>query len=183
MSIFSDIGSALGKVAPWIVKALPLPPPLGSMAASAIGAVLGTDKTDSTSLSEAIAGATPEQLLALKEADQQFQLQMQKLGFENIEALERIAEQDRDSARNRQIQLKDRTPQILAYGYAVGFFMTLGVIIWMAVQHVIVDASIKTSLDMLLGVEVGMILGSKEYFFGSSSGSRAKDETIHGLSQ
>ena len=48
-------------------------------------------------LAEAAARATPEQLLALKQAEQDFAVKMRELDID----LERIANEDRSSARNR----------------------------------------------------------------------------------
>jgi hypothetical protein len=69
----------------------------------------------------AIAGATPEQMLALKQADQQFALQMQSLGFKQVTDLESIAAGDRDSARRMQAATPSRVPAFLTC-FVVGAF-------------------------------------------------------------
>lgn len=178
-----DILGALKSAVPWIARTLPLPPPLGNLAANALQSVLGTKDATEDTLTQALATATPEQIANLKKADEDFALQMQQLGFKNIEDLEKIAADDRASARQREMTVKDNTPRVLAYGYGIMFLVTLVAFIWIAFAHIDILPSVKTSIDILLGCEIGMVLGSKEYYFGSSSGSRAKDDTIQKLSQ
>lgn len=64
-------------------------------------------------------------MLALKSADQQFSVSMQKMGFEHLEAIKKFSNDDRSSARQREMTVKDWTPMILAYGVTVGFFGVL----------------------------------------------------------
>ena len=62
--------------------------PLAGSAAKMVEGALGI-KIEPTQegIEKAVAGATPDQLLALKQADQQFALQMAELGFKDEEAL------------------------------------------------------------------------------------------------
>lgn len=84
-------------VAPWIGTALG--GPLGGMAVTAAASALGLSDKTTDAVKQALSGATPEQMLALKEADNTFAMQMQALGFQNIQTLEKIAADDRNSAR------------------------------------------------------------------------------------
>lgn len=176
-----DFGKIIGSIAPFLGAAIG--GPFGGMAGKIIGGIFGTKDTDEETLQKAFSEATPDQLLAIKKAENDFAIQMQELGFQNVEALEKIAADDRASARARQVSLRDRTPEWLAYGYGLMFFVTLGAFVWMAFSNIEIPAGVKTSIDIMLGAEIGMVLGAKEYFFGSSSGSRAKDDTITKLSQ
>ena len=75
--------------------------PLAGMATKAISeALLGKPDGTEEELAQAAIKATPEQLLALKKAENDFALQMRELDID----LERIAGADRDSARNREIK-------------------------------------------------------------------------------
>ena len=118
-------------------------------------------------------GASPDQLLALKKADQDFALQMQKLGFQDIEALEAIAAGDRASARNREIQLKDWMPKSLGILITLGFF---GMLYWMMRHEV--PAANKDMLNILLGSLGSAWIGVVTYYFGSSAGSARKTELM-----
>lgn len=107
-------------VAPWIGTALG--GPLGGLAVEAAGAAFGlSDKTEA-SLKAAIAGATPEQMLALKTADQAFQAHMVELGYKNVVDLEAIAAGDRDSARRMQSTTNSNIPAMLTC-FVVGSFV------------------------------------------------------------
>jgi hypothetical protein len=114
---FTDV---LRKAFPFISAAASLGGPLGTMAAAAVGKALGMDRVpansgDAIANAIAVAFANPEQRAALLKAEQDFQLQMAQLGYQHAEEIEAIAEKDRASARNREIQVKDWTPRILAF--------------------------------------------------------------------
>jgi len=162
-SIAPTIGTALGG-------------PLGGVAGLALTRALGISddaaKSDAT-MAAAVQGASPDQLLALKKADQDFAIQMQKLGFENIQALEAIAAGDRASARNREIQLKDWMPKSLGILITLGFF---GMLYWMMRHEV--PAANKDMLNILLGSLGSAWIGVVTYYFGSSAGSARKTEIM-----
>ena len=164
-SIAPTIGTALGG-------------PLGGVAGLALAKVLGVPDAsagDDSALAAAVQGATPDQLLALKKADQDFQLQMTKLGFENTAALEALAAGDRASARNREIQIKDWMPKALGILITVGFF---GMLYWM-MRHQVPPEN-KDMLNILLGSLGSSWIGVVSYYFGSSAGSARKTELIGG---
>jgi hypothetical protein len=187
-----NFGGILKGALPWLGAAITGGPVgLAAMALKTVGDKLGVKAPKNAAEAEALyVNATPEQRLALKQEDDNFAVRMKELGIQEVEDLEKIAADDRASARNREIQVKDRTPQVLAYVYATAFFLTLGLHIWflayITLNHVQIDlavfAAINTPVSMLETALLTMVLGSKEYYFGSSSGSRAKDDTIAGLS-
>jgi hypothetical protein len=145
--------------------------PLAGMATKAISeALLGKPDGSEEELLQAAARATPEQLLALKKAENDFAVQMRELDID----LERIASEDRDSARNREIKTKDLTPKFLAASVTVGYF---GVLFYMLTHGLPTTGGSEAMLVMLgtLGTAWGGIMA---YYFGSSAGSKAKDEAI-----
>lgn len=115
-----DWMNILKTVAPWIGTALG--GPLGGMAVDAATKALGINEKTTDALKQALSGATPEQMLAMKKADDDFALQMQALGFKQITDLEAIAASDRANARAREMSVKDSTPARLAYMIIGGFF-------------------------------------------------------------
>jgi hypothetical protein len=115
----SDWQDTLAAVAPGLATAIL--GPMGGVAVRAIEGVFGLDNSTPEQLAQAVSGATPDQLLALKKADQDFTLNMKKLDID----LERISADDRNSARNREASVKDRTPALLALLMTFGFFGTL----------------------------------------------------------
>jgi hypothetical protein len=146
--------------------------PLAGMATKAISeALLGKPDGSEEELLQAAAKATPEQLLALKKAENDFALQMRELDID----LERIAGADRDSARNREIKTKDLTPKILAAGITVGYF---GVLFYMLTHGLPTTGGSEAMLVMLgtLGTAFGGVMA---YYFGSSAGSKEKTEALN----
>lgn len=114
-----DFATIIKAVAPWIGTAIG--GPLGGMAVEAAANALGLSDKTTDAVKAAISGATPEQMLALKQADQQFAVQMQALGFKQITDLETIAAGDRASARDMQKVTQSRVPALLTC-FVVGAF-------------------------------------------------------------
>ena len=152
--------------------------PLGGMAGLALAKVLGVpDESahDDTALAAAVQGATPDQLLALKKADQDFKLQMQELGFKDLEALEAIAAGDRASARDRETKVGDWTPRLLAGGVTLGFF---GLLSFMLRREV--PAGSTDVLNVMVGSLGTAWISIISYYFGSSASSARKTEIMGG---
>ena len=113
--------------------------------------------------------ATPDQLLDLKNAEHKFKVDIKKLDVD----LEAVSAGDRDSARKRQIALKDNAPAIIAVVVFVGFFATLLALIFLELH-----ASTRDPLLIMVGVLGAAVTGIIQYYFGSSSSSSKKNETI-----
>lgn len=170
-----DWKNMLKKVAPFIgAAATGDVPALVGMAATAIGGALGKEvKPTADGIAAAMAGATPEDLLKLKEAEQAFAENMQRLGFEHVEHLEQIAAGDRDSARKREMEVKDQTPMLLACFVTLGFF---GILLFM-LRHTVPPTNAAV-LNIMLGSLGTAWLAIVYYYFGSSSGSDRKTDII-----
>jgi hypothetical protein len=169
----------LKTVAPWLVTALTGGVPgIAAMAASAIAGKLGLADGSVDAVTSALTGQqmTPEQLLALKQADDDFALKMRQAGFTHAENMagiqvqaDRVAADDRANARNFAAVEHDHTARNLAYMYTAALFAVIALEFLLAAQQVKVDDSVMRALDTLFGILIAMVLGSKEYFFGSSS--------------
>lgn len=162
-SIAPTIGTALGG-------------PLGGVAGLALSKALGINEDaakDDTALAAAVQGASPDQLLQLKKADQDFAMQMEKLGFENIQALEKIAADDRANARDREVKTRDWTPKALAIVITLGFFGLL----YYLLRHE-PPAGSRDILNIMLGSLGSAWIGVVTYYFGSSAGSARKTEIM-----
>lgn len=146
--------------------------PLAGMAVRTISdALLGKPDGTEAELAEAAAKATPEQLLALKKAEQNFTVRMRELDID----LERIANADRDSARDREVKTKDWTPRILAGLITMGYF---GALFYMLRNGLPQQGGSEAMLVMLgtLGTAWGGVVA---YYFGSSAGSKEKTEAMN----
>ncbi|MGP8444674.1 hypothetical protein ACT2E5_21610 [Burkholderia vietnamiensis] len=169
----------LKTVAPWLVTALTGGVPvIAAMAASTIADKLGFGDGSVDAVKAALAGqsVTPEQLLALKQADADFELKMRQAGFAHAESMagiqvqaDKVAADDRASARQYAAAEHDHTARNLAYMYTVALFVVIGLEFYLAIGDIKMPDVVKSTLDTLLGVLITMVIGSKEYFFGSSS--------------
>lgn len=147
--------------------------PLAGMAVAAIGKALDIPEATQEKVEQALAGATPEDMLKLKQADQQFMRDMKALDVD----LEKIAGADRDSARRMQTETKSNVPGILAGVVTVGFF---GILIGMLTGDL--DTKGTPELLLLIGslsTSWGMVVS---FYFGSTANSRGKDDTIRAIS-
>lgn len=166
-----DISSILKTVAPWIGTALG--GPLGGMAVTAAADALGlSDKTEAA-IKTALGGATPEQMLALKNADNAFAVQMQGLGLANQEKLAALSVDNTKDARGMQVQTRSRIPAILAILITMGFF---GILIGMLRGDL--TATDNQALLIMLGA-LGAAWGAVvNFFFGSTAESGRKTELL-----
>lgn len=167
-----DWKNVVGKVAPMLGAALG--GPLGGAALSVIADTLGLNEKTEAAIKNALAGTTPEQMLALKRADQDFAVRMQELGFNNQRDMESLAVSDRDSARKREMSVGDKTARNLAYAITGGFFGVLGTLI--GIDNI--AEGVREVLYMMLGSLGTSFAGVIAYYFGSTSGSRAKTDLL-----
>nr|WP_175582230.1 hypothetical protein [Phaeobacter sp. HF9A] len=161
----------LGGIAPTLATALG--GPLAGVATKALAdKLLGRPEATPEEVEAAIIGAAPQDLLKLKEAEADLARYLADAGIE----LETIAANDRDSARKRQIATKDRVPGILAGIVIVGYFSVLAYLL----KYGLKDSGEEVLLLLIGGLSIG--LGQVlNYYFGSSSGSKNKDQMIERL--
>jgi predicted nucleic acid-binding protein len=166
-----DWKTIISTVAPWIGTALG--GPLGGMAVEAAANALGISDKTADAVKQALSGATPEQMLALKKADQEFSLQMQTLGFKQITDLENIAANDRKDARSMQIAARSNVPALLSILVTVGYF---GILMGMMLGALKVSDS-QALLLMLgsLSTGWGVVMA---FWFGTTNDSGRKTELI-----
>ena len=106
----------------------------------------------------------------------QFDSKMAELQTNAELKLAELEVSDRNSARNREMGVKDRTPTILAYSITGGFF---GVLLGM--MFIEIPISAKDVLYVMVGSLGTAWTGVIAYYFGSSAGSGAKHALIEKL--
>lgn len=143
--------------------------PFGTIAGIALSKVLGTDPSKPDLAEPALLNATPDQLLALKKAEEAFALQMEQLGV----AKEKLVYDDIASARAREATVKDHTPAVLAYFVTAGFVGTLAFML-VAGKPAIGGDALLVMLGSL-GTSFACVIS---YYFGSSSGSADKTRLL-----
>lgn len=160
--------SLIRKVAPTLGAALG--GPAGGMAVKFLSEkFLGNAEASKEELAAFIESATPAQMLAIKEADQQFLTEMKKLDID-VFALE---VEDRQNAR--ELAKVNMWPQIvLSALFILGYFGILGILVYFY------DADINDRIFGILNTVIGVLTAAipmiLQFWFGSSLGSKQKDK-------
>ena len=171
-SILNGLGNAFGvleKVAPTV--ALAVAGPLAGTAVTylerALGLAIGSG---AEKIAAALQAPTVDQLEAMQKADQDFALAMSQLNisFDNLN-------DDRASARAREMAIRDRTPRVLAYALTAGLFGFIGLLL--LVKDI--PPNSMQALNLALGSIATAWVAVISYYFGSSSGSHAKDLLLY----
>ena len=161
-------GGILATLAPTVASVMG--GPLAGMATSALINAMGlAPETSKEELMKAVAGATPEQLIKLKQVEAQLILDLKKLDVD----VERLQVENTKDARAREVATKDWTPRILA-GLIIGLY--IGVQFYL-LGFVLDDRQVNIVMRSLgtLDAAVGLVLG---YYFGSSVGSANKTDQL-----
>ena len=155
----------LKQIAPTIATAMG--GPLAGMAVSAISKAIGVEPEK---VGDLISNnkLTAEQIAQVKIAEIELQKQANELGLN----FEKLAVDDRKSAREMQATTRSIVPPILAALVTVGFF---GILIMMLLGKV--DSN-NPAILMMLGSLGTAWTGIIAYYFGSSAGSQAKTDLL-----
>ena len=135
--------------------------PLGGAAIEAAGKALGLSDATADKVQKALTSGnlTAEQIAALQAADLQLKTRMAELGID----AEKLAAEDRASARAMQIKTGSHVPAVLGLTITVGFF---GILV--ALMTGVLKLWDNAGLQMLLGslgTSWGMVVS---YYFGAS---------------
>ena len=141
--------------------------PAGGLAVTAISKALGIDEKDvQSTIDEGKLSA--DQIAQVKIAEIEFQKQTQELGLN----FEKLATDDRKSARDMQIATKSWIPGALALGITFGFF---GILIYMMAYAITPSNELLVMLGSLGTAWTGVV----GYYFGSSASNSRKDEMLY----
>lgn len=170
-----DWKSVVGTVAPTIAAALG--GPLAGLATAAIAGAFGLgDGATDAQVAAAVGKASPEHLLALKKADQEFAVKLRELDVD----LERIAMADRASARKRESTTGDNiTPRVLATCAVLTFAGCVGFVFWLALAGRQIDPLVMGLVGTMTGYASAKAELVYSYYFGSSAGSQGKDRLLY----
>lgn len=172
MKNLSKIKDILAPILPTVATALG--GPLAGVAVNALKKKIFPDVLDASDdqLVDHILSAAPGDLIVLKEMEFQFKRDIQELGVD----LARIDADDRNSARARQVSMKDWTPTLLGLVIILGFFGLLG---WIMNYGLPVQGG--EVMMIMVGALAAMTTQVGNYFFGSSAGSASKNQIIADL--
>jgi len=155
----------LKQIAPTIATVLG--GPLAGLAVDAVSKAIGIDPKDvQKTISDGKLSA--EQIALIKQAEIGMAARAQELGLD----FEKLAVDDRKSARDMQEKTQSWIPGAMAIIVTVGFF---GILIGLMME------TLKTSeaLMLMLGSLGTAWTGIIAFYFGSSAGSQKKDELLH----
>ena len=144
----------VGAVAPTLGTAIV--GPMGGMAANILADVLGVPN-DQKSIEKAIQNATPEQMLELKKAEQQFEVQMKELDVDVFEL------ETADKQHARGMFSKDWTARIIGVATIAGF---LGYIFLVTLQPP--EQNSEALINLVLGYLGGLASAIISFYFGAS---------------
>ncbi len=159
---------AIAGVAPALAGALG-GPLAGAAVAQLSRAIFGDPGADEEALAETLLNASPEHLVALKNAEYEFELALREASLEG----RRIDAGDRADARAREVALHDRTPTVLGGLIILGFFIVLAAM----VSRRLPDGA-ETEFSIMLGALATMTAAVVNYYFGSSAGSKEKTRLL-----
>jgi plasmid maintenance system antidote protein VapI len=155
----------LMQIAPTIATCLGTP--LAGLAVTALAKLFGVSSDSVTDMIQNNK-LTADQIAAVKLEEIKFKEQTQALGLN----FEQLAVQDRASARDMQKTTQSLIPPLLSLLVTVGFF---GILLYLMVKPA--DTA-NTPLMIMLGSLGTAWTGIIAFYFGSSAGSRAKDEML-----
>lgn len=162
-----DWKAVVRTVAPGIATALG--GPLAGMAVKALGDAIGLDSATEETVAAALKGATPEDLLKVKQAEQEFQVKMRSLDVDLV----KIEAGNTDSARKMQSDTHSKVPGLLAGIITVGFF---GILV--GIMAGTLSTADNSELLILLGALAASWGAVVNFYFGSSVGSQNKDALL-----
>ena len=159
--------SWLESIAPTIATAMG--GPLAGMAVEAISKAIGVDPSEVQNTINS-GKMTADQIASLQQAELTLKARAQEMGLD----FEKLAVADRTSARQMQISTNSFVPPTLSI---------MIVVAWSAVQYFllthVIDPSMRELIARVLGTLDGALMLVLSFYFGSSSGSQAKDTMLH----
>lgn len=158
----------LKQIAPLVGTALA--GPFGGVAASFIADKLGIESKTVEAVQKVLSDGkmTPEQVSQLRLAE----LDMQKFMADNEIKKEQLTVEDRKSAREMHSAVRSNVPAVLTYLLTVGFFGVL------AAMFKYPELKESAPLMIMLGSLATAWSGACAFWFGTTSGSQAKNELL-----
>lgn len=184
-----DFLAAIKNVAPMLAGSLG-----GPFAGMAVKALIGATSSDNAEAvqqaqdTNGIEGAVAKigelfqqgaiQTVQIKQAEQAHAERMAELGYKNAADLERIAADDRASARGREIAVRDEMPKILS---------AVIVLAWCLIQWHLINNSVPDDMREIvmrvLGTLDAALMLCLSYYFGTTANSGRKDDAMAAIAK
>ena len=194
---FGSVLNVVASVAPTIASAIGTP--VAGAAVAALEAVFGitpkpSDGLDSrqNDVAAAIAGATPEQLAAMRKADQDYAARMAEAGFKDKEAIAALQLQETqtfvaDTADARKNNAANDRVFWLGVVILGTFAAIMSAALWGAYALLtgklpVVDAAVVGMVAGFVGTIIGYVSANAQqvvsFYYGSSKGSEQKTDAM-----
>jgi hypothetical protein len=157
----------LNQIAPGIATALG--GPLAGLAVTAISKALGIDEKDVQKTIET-GKLSADQLASLKQAEMELQAKAQELGLN----FEKLATDDRKSAREMQVSTRSFVPALLSILVVVGWSMVQ----YFLLTHIIAQ-EMRELVARVLGTLDGALMLVLGFYFGGIHNSQETNEMLH----
>ena len=172
MSGFTDtLKGLVSSAAPMIANTLL--PGSGGLAKTLIGKVFGVDTADETAMIEAVKNATPDQIMALKQAEMTHEKELAQISA----GLDKDYLKDRQNARGR-----DKALQLSGHhNYRADIMIIVAFIAFCLLCYLInsndeIKPEVLAIFNMAIGALLKMLGDAFQFEFGSSRGSKLKDK-------
>ena len=143
--------------------------PFGGLAYEAVSKAMGVSQDDAKRMLES-GKMSSDQIALVQQAEIELKAKAMELGLN----FEQLAVKDRKSARDMQISTQSFVPPLLSI---------LVVVAWATIQYFllthVIDPSMRELIARVLGTLDGALMLVLSFYFGSSSGSQAKDQLLH----
>lgn len=170
---WSDLGKILKPIAPILAAAIPG----GGVVTSIVAEALGADETPDA-IAEAIK-TNPEAAANLLKVQNEHEAVLKQMALQ----LQLAELQDIANARAHDVAVRStgaRTADVLGYLSVVLVGILGGFLMWKTASGQDIPPVLSTTIGMLIGGVLATMNSVYQFWFGSSKGSRDKDEMVAG---
>lgn len=174
-----SLSTILEGIAPALATALS--GPLAGIAISTLSqSIFGHKNATTNDIESSLASISPDVVLKLQLANQQFQLENQQLNLQQTI----IPLENTESARQADVNMtkatgrRDYMRPILAFVMVLGFFITIGLVGGLIIYKIEIPTSISVLMGGLIAQITLEVKNIYNFYFGSSQGSKDKDNVI-----
>jgi uncharacterized membrane-anchored protein YitT (DUF2179 family) len=156
----------------------------GQLAGNLVAKLWGADPEDPADIYAKMT-ADPDAAIKLRELQNRHEERLEELAIERV----KIGYADVASARRMHVETTKATGKrdinlyVLAYGFVVGFFVSIIVMMVLVLKGKLPEAMpqyVTFLLGSLFGTLTAGVTAIIQFFFGSSKGSKDKDEKLEG---
>lgn len=164
----------LRELAPTVAGALG--GPFAMTAVSIVADLLGVE-ADEKQIGDLVASGDPEVLLKLRDAEQRFTVELERLGVER----ERLQHANTASARDLGKSRGLKAQYALSSVFIAGYFVVFAGFIWALVEQTEIDQSFALLFATLLGVMTKAVADILNFWFGGSAGLKDSNDALERL--